>query len=107
MFCVRMAWFFALLGALFLLLTDVSVAAPLNEVQVKSVNSAAQKQLTRLLSNRKSAGAAFALIDEGRVVLLSANGVRAREANKSGNQVLLPKTALVWTRLCRLGRLRV
>jgi CubicO group peptidase (beta-lactamase class C family) len=85
---VRNALVFALATALFLVLTDATVAAPLNEAEIKTVNNAAQKQLTRLLNSRKSAGAAFALIDEGRVVLLSANGVRAREAKSSNKSAI-------------------
>ncbi len=59
-------------------------AAPLNETQINAVNTAAQKQLTALVASKKYAGAGFALIDEGHVVLLSANGVRDKAAANSG-----------------------
>ena len=59
-------------------------AKPLNEAQINAVNAVAQKQLNALVSSKKYAGAGFALIDEGRVVLLSANGVRNKAAPNSG-----------------------
>ena len=59
-------------------------AKPLNEAQINAVNAAAQKQLNALVSSKKYAGAGFALIDEGHVVLLSANGVLDKAAPNSG-----------------------
>ena len=59
-------------------------AKPLNEAQINTVNAAAQKQLNALVTSKKYAGAGFALIDEGHVVLLSANGVRNKAAPNSG-----------------------
>lgn len=59
-------------------------AKPLNAAQINAVNAAAQKQLNALVTSKKYAGAGFALIDEGHVVLLSANGVRNKSAPNSG-----------------------
>ena len=59
-------------------------AKPLNTAQINAVNAAAQKQLNALVTSKKYAGAGFALIDEGRVVLLSANGVRNKALANSG-----------------------
>lgn len=59
-------------------------AKPLDAAQINAVNAAAQKQLNALVSSKKYAGAGFALIDEGHVVLLSANGVRNKAAPNAG-----------------------
>jgi CubicO group peptidase (beta-lactamase class C family) len=59
-------------------------AAALTESQIKVVNTAVQKQLTSLVASKKYAGAGFALIDDGRVVLLSANGVRDKSLPPGG-----------------------
>ncbi len=59
-------------------------ATPLNEAQINAVNAAAQKQLNALVTSKKYAGAGFALIDEGHVVLMSANGVRNKSEPNSG-----------------------
>ncbi len=59
-------------------------AAALSENQIKIVNLAVQKQLTALVASKKYAGAGFALIDEGHVVLLSANGVRDKSVPPTG-----------------------
>ncbi len=59
-------------------------AKPLSEAQINAVNAAAQKQLNALITSKKYAGAGFALIDEGHVVLISANGVRNKAALNSG-----------------------
>jgi CubicO group peptidase (beta-lactamase class C family) len=59
------------------------LAAPLTAAQIAAVNTASQKQMQRVLASKQSAGVGFALIDEGKVVLMSANGVRNRSMGAS------------------------